>query len=173
MRLSHLSATEARAYAIADNRLADLAGWNREILATELQGLIDLDFEVELTGFTAGQIELILGDADEVQRETENPEDAVPQPLPGPTICQGGDLWVLGRHRLLYRGARNGDTYDLLLEGDAGYADTAIRQWQAHSGKPATLATTGQTFEEVEGARLGTRPIENDQQGAATLEETR
>lgn len=57
--MSHLSAVEKRAYVLADNKLADLAGWDREILATELQGLIDLDFEVELTGFTTAAIDLI------------------------------------------------------------------------------------------------------------------
>jgi len=51
LRLSHLSDAEKRAYVLADNRLAELAGWDKEILAIELQGLIDLDFEVELTGF--------------------------------------------------------------------------------------------------------------------------
>jgi len=51
LRLSHLSAAEKRAYILADNRLAEKAGWDREILAIELQALIDLDFDVELTGF--------------------------------------------------------------------------------------------------------------------------
>src|SRR5829696_3984857 len=49
LRLSHLSEAEQRAYVIADNRLAEKAGWSREILAIELQGLIDLNFDVELT----------------------------------------------------------------------------------------------------------------------------
>jgi ParB-like chromosome segregation protein Spo0J len=52
IRLSHLSETEKRAYILADNRLAEKAGWDREILAIELQGLIELDFDVELTGFS-------------------------------------------------------------------------------------------------------------------------
>ena len=51
LRLSHLSPAEQRAYVLADNKLAENAGWDRELLAIELQGLIDLDFEVELTGF--------------------------------------------------------------------------------------------------------------------------
>ena len=51
LRLSHLSPAEQRAYVLADNKLAENAGWDRELLAVELQGLIDLDFEVELTGF--------------------------------------------------------------------------------------------------------------------------
>jgi ParB/RepB/Spo0J family partition protein len=51
VRLSHPNEVERRAYAIADNKLALNAGWDREILATELQGLIDLDFDVEVTEF--------------------------------------------------------------------------------------------------------------------------
>ena len=53
VRLSHLSEVERRAYVIADNKLALNAGWDREMLAIELQGLVDLDFEIELTGFFA------------------------------------------------------------------------------------------------------------------------
>ena len=60
LRLSHLSEAEQRAYVIADNRLAEKAGWSREILAIELQGLIDLNFDVELTGFEMGEIDLVL-----------------------------------------------------------------------------------------------------------------
>jgi ParB-like chromosome segregation protein Spo0J len=52
LRLSHLSDAERRAYVLADNKLAQNAGWDRDILAIELQGLIDLDIDVELTGFT-------------------------------------------------------------------------------------------------------------------------
>ena len=65
LRLSHLSAAERRAYIIADNKLAQKAGWNREILAIELQGLIDLDFDVELTGFEMDEIDILLDDVDE------------------------------------------------------------------------------------------------------------
>lgn len=68
-RLNHLSPADRRAYIIADNRLAELAGWDPEILASELQALIELDFEVELTGFATGEIDIILGDADEARRE--------------------------------------------------------------------------------------------------------
>lgn len=75
LRLAHLSAAEKRAYILADNKLAELAGWDREILAIELQGLIDLDFAIELTGFEMGEIDIILEDADEAERETSGPED--------------------------------------------------------------------------------------------------
>src|SRR6516164_4196420 len=84
LRLSHLSAADKRAYIIADNRLAEKAGWDREILAIELQGLIDLDFDVELTGFDMGDIELILHDAEEARQESAGAEDEVPEPSSEP-----------------------------------------------------------------------------------------
>ena len=57
VRLSHLSEAEKRAYILADNKLAEKAGWDREILAIELQGLIDLKFEIELTGFETAEVD--------------------------------------------------------------------------------------------------------------------
>src|SRR5436309_9966405 len=61
--LSHLSEADKRAYILADNKLAERAGWDREFLAIELQGLIELDVELELTGFDMAEIDLILEQA--------------------------------------------------------------------------------------------------------------
>ena len=65
VRLSHLSEVERRAYVIADNKLALNAGWDREMLAIELQGLVDLDFEIELTGFSLAEVDIVLDEARE------------------------------------------------------------------------------------------------------------
>ena len=79
LRLSHLSEVERRAYVIADNKLAQNAGWDREILALELQGLLDLDFEVDLTGFGLAEIDMILDDARDGSPDTSSgPEDELP-----------------------------------------------------------------------------------------------
>jgi hypothetical protein len=118
LRLSHLSAAEKRAYVLADNRLAEKAGWDREILAIELQGLIDLDFEVELTGFEMGEIDIILDDAEDAKGEAAGPEDEVPQPLEGPSVSQPGDLWLLGKHRILCGDALDHGAYERLLDGE-------------------------------------------------------
>jgi DNA modification methylase len=118
LRLSHLSETEKRAYILADNRLAEEAGWDREILAIELQGLIDLDFDVEVTGFDMGKIDIILEDADEAKREASGPEDELPDPLAGPAVSRPGDLWVLGKHRLVCGNALDDADYELLLNGE-------------------------------------------------------
>jgi DNA modification methylase len=118
LRLSHLSAAEKRAYVLADNRLAEKAGWDREILAIELQGLIDLDFEVELTGFETGEIDLILEDADAAKGEAAGPEDEIPDLSPGLVVSQTGDMWLLGKHRLLCGDARDDDAYKGLVAGE-------------------------------------------------------
>src|SRR5437870_5201822 len=57
LRLSHLTSVQRRAYVIADNKLAQNAGWDREVLAIELQGLMKMDFDVELTGFSLAEID--------------------------------------------------------------------------------------------------------------------
>jgi ParB-like chromosome segregation protein Spo0J len=63
VRLSHLSDAEKRAYILADNRLAEKAGWDRSLLVLELQGLIDIGFDVEVTGFEMPEIDLLLDEA--------------------------------------------------------------------------------------------------------------
>src|ERR1700722_8577192 len=65
LALSHLNATERRAYVMADNKLALNAGWDKETLAIELQALVDLNFDVELTGFSVAEIDLTLDDSRE------------------------------------------------------------------------------------------------------------
>jgi DNA modification methylase len=116
-RLSHLSDSEKRAYILADNKLAEKAGWDRELLAIELQGLIELDVDIELTGFEMAEVDLILEDAREASAAPNGPEDKVPEHAPGPAVTQTGDLWVLAKHRLLCGDARDQTAYDRLLEG--------------------------------------------------------
>jgi DNA modification methylase len=116
-RLSHLSDADKRAYILADNRLAEKAGWDKELLAIELQGLIDLNVEVELTGFEMPEIDVILEEAREASGAPRGPEDHVPQYRSGPVVTQVGDLWVLGNHCLLCGDARDQVAYDSLLEG--------------------------------------------------------
>jgi len=118
LRLSNLSPTEKRAYILADNKLAEKAGWDREILAIELEALIDLDFEVELTGFEMGEIDLLLEEAKTASGESAGPEDKIPDPGAGPGVSQPGDLWLLGKHRILCGNALHRDAYERLLDGE-------------------------------------------------------
>jgi len=115
-QLSHLSETDKRAYILADNKLAEKAGWDKELLAIELQGLIELDVDIELTGFDTSEIDIILENAREANGDPSGPEDEVPNSL-GPAVTQTGDLWLLGTHRLLCGDARDQAAYDRLLEG--------------------------------------------------------
>lgn len=114
LALSHLSDAERRAYVLADNKLALNAGWDTEILAIELQGLIDLDFDVELTGFSLAEIDLTLDRAADADPDTvDAPEDSVPDA--GPAVTHRGDLWLLGRHRLLCGDARSPEDFEVLM----------------------------------------------------------
>jgi ParB-like nuclease domain len=83
LRLSHLSAADKRAYIIADNRVAEKAGWDRELLSIELQALIDIDFDIELTGFETSAVDIILEDAEEAKGRPVGIEDEAPEPLNG------------------------------------------------------------------------------------------
>jgi len=115
LALSHLSEAERRAYVLADNKLALNAGWDHEILAIELQALVDLDFEVELTGFSLAEIDLVIEEADEADPGgIDAPEDAVIFAA-GLPVSHQGDLWQLGRHKLLCGDARSGVDFEALL----------------------------------------------------------
>lgn len=118
LALSHLSAAERRAYVLADNKLALNAGWDRDILAIELQALVDLEFEVELTGFSLAEIDLVLDEAGDADPDGQDPaEDVVPF-ADGTPVTQSGDTWQLGRHRLLCGDTRNGSDLDKLMAGE-------------------------------------------------------
>ena len=116
LRLDHLTEEQVRAYVIADNKLAENAGWDRDLLAIELQGLAEceLDFDLEVVGFETAEIDLLIGSG---FAETEaDPADASPSiDLSEPTVSRLGDLWQIGPHRLLCADALSGDSYDRLV----------------------------------------------------------
>src|SRR5580704_2997652 len=122
VHLSHLSEVERRAYVIADNKLALNAGWDREMLAIELQGPVDLDFEVELTGFSLAEVDIVLDEARE--SATDGADASIEDTIPpyrheGPAVTQPGDLWMLGRHKLICGDAREAGAYAALLGDEA------------------------------------------------------
>ena len=112
--LSHLSEVQIRAYRIADNRLAELSGWDDELLRLELGDLaeISLDFNLEITGFDTAALDLMLSDTP----GSANPDDAVPEPAVL-AVSRLGDLWQLGRHRLFCGDAQDVESYQRLLDG--------------------------------------------------------
>jgi len=91
IELAHLSDAERRVYIIADNRLAELAGWDRDILAIEFQALseLDLDFDLEITGFETAELDLLLDGPDTDQAD---PDDDVSQLEIGPAVTKLGDI---------------------------------------------------------------------------------
>ena len=117
VRLSHLNEAEKRAYVIADNRLAEKAGWDPEILAIELQGLIDIGFDVELTGFETPEIDLILEESHDASRKSLTADDRTPAPSFGPPISRVNDVWLLDGHRVMCGDARSAAAYATLLGG--------------------------------------------------------
>ena len=115
VRLSHLSEVERRAYVIADNKLALNAGWDKDLLAIELQALVDLDFEMELTGFSLAEVDLVLDEASERSIPgPQGPENVIPA-YPTSAVTRHGDVWQCGRHRVICGDARDSEAYRSLL----------------------------------------------------------
>jgi hypothetical protein len=109
--LEKLSPDQIRAYVIADNRLAEDAGWDEQFLKIELQHLIALsDVDVLITGFEVAEIDLIIGPAS----IEEDPDDQLPEEI-GKIITQTGDLWCLGEHRLYCGDARMESSFSALM----------------------------------------------------------
>lgn len=100
LRLAHLTDAQKRAYIIADNQLALNAGWDESILATELQALEGLEFDLGLIGFDSGELDRLLALGDDDAGVDDGAADEVPEVRPD-AITQSGDVWLLGKHRLM------------------------------------------------------------------------
>jgi len=99
--LAHLSEVQRRALVIADNRIAENAGWNEELLAEELAALQELRFDLDLVGFSDDELADLLGEIEGgVATGAVEGEDDIPA-TPVAPVSRPGDLWVLGNHRLL------------------------------------------------------------------------
>jgi DNA modification methylase len=111
IRLEDLSPDQVRAYAIADNRLAEKAGWDQSILAIELQHLLTIDSELDvtITGFDTPEIDLLLSGTDE-----PDPNDSF-EMSDGQATSQPGSLWQLGRHRILCANAIEQNSYSKVM----------------------------------------------------------
>jgi DNA modification methylase len=118
--LEHLTPEQARAFAIADNRLTEIATWDENLLGQQLRELseLDLTFSIEVTGFEIGEIDLLI----ENTARKEDAADHLPKPAPGPAICHPGDVWQLGRHRILCGSAIEEHAYAILMGEDRAAA---------------------------------------------------
>jgi DNA modification methylase len=113
IRLEGLSEDQIRAYIIADNKLAENAGWDKSILAIELQHLLTLDgadFDVTVTGFEVAEIDLILQEAAQ-----DDPDDFIEPTNTGTAVTKPGDLWLLGKHKILCGSALDESSFSVLM----------------------------------------------------------
>jgi DNA modification methylase len=117
--LEGLSEAKKRALLLADNKIADNAGWNRQLLAVELpelaELLIDEDLDISITGFEPVEIDQIATDFEE---DTSDPADTIESEwLAGSVVSKLGDIWKLGEHRLSCGDARDAGDIDRLMSG--------------------------------------------------------
>lgn len=166
LRLSGLDGARRRAYALADNQLALAAGWDRGLLAIELQALVDLDFDIEVTGFSLADIDLVLdetpaGKTPSGRRPADTPAAAsaiaTPADLAPDAVTRDADQWLLDRHHVFCDGTRNLAALDRVLLGepvvfvarDAADCDRIVQRFRHLTGHDAVLAATGASFAEV------------------------
>lgn len=113
IRLENLDPNQVRGLILADNKLAESAGWDRKLLSIELQHLLTVDetFDLTVTGFQMGEIDLILQEhaGEETQEEVADIDSTEP------AVTRVGDLWHLGKHRLLCGNALDGACYERLM----------------------------------------------------------
>ena len=109
----HLSEAQKRAYIIADNRLALNAGWDAEMLSVEISDLQGVDFDISLLGFDDAELNKLLSDNDDVQEDDFD----VDTELKKPTTTKPGDIWLLGKHRLVCGDSTKAETFELLMDG--------------------------------------------------------
>ena len=118
--LEHLTDGQARAYLIADNRLAENSEWDERLLAEQLKQLseLNLDFALDVTGFEIGEIDLRIEDLSAAGDKDEARADAVPDPLTGKPVTRLGDIWILNDHRVLCGSALDKVSYAALMQGE-------------------------------------------------------
>jgi DNA modification methylase len=112
--LGHLSPQQRRAYMVADNRLGDLSKWDGKALAGIMLELAeaDLSFDIEAAGFSVGEIDLMVAEAD----GADDADDEIPEP--GPIITQLSDVWELGEHLVLAGSALDESSYSAIIDQD-------------------------------------------------------
>ncbi|HEY0012110.1 MAG TPA: DNA methyltransferase [Allosphingosinicella sp.] len=111
IRASFVSDEDRRAFAIADNRMSELSEWDDALLKAELEALFECDFDISITGFDLGDLDLGFTAAVEAE-----PADVLDPG--GQTVSRPGDLWHIGPHRLYCGNARDSTSYEALTAGE-------------------------------------------------------
>ena len=119
VRLEHMSAAQKKAYIIADNKLALNAGWDEELLALELKELLAIDdgFAIGITGFTIAEVDGLI-EGLSVEEPGSPREEVLPPVVDGPAVTGLGDVWRLGKHRLICGDSLSSDVVGLLMAGE-------------------------------------------------------
>jgi DNA modification methylase len=146
IRLGHLTDAQARAFRLADNRIALNAGWDEAMLAAELDRLKEDGVDLDLLGFAEDELDRLLDGLGQGGASEE--EDEVPEP-PAQAVTRPGDLWILGRHRLLCGDATVATDVQRLLDGarphlmvtDPPYGVEYDPNWRNESGVSVTART--------------------------------
>jgi len=143
--LGHLTEAQRRAYRIADNKLTELGTWDEALLSSELNDLLAEDFDLSLIGFDDAELEALLAGGGDPEAASGEGEDDIPE-VPETPISRPGDLWLLGKHRLLCGDATvatdvahvlNG-VLPLLMVTDPPYGVQYDPGWRNKAGAAAT-----------------------------------
>ncbi len=138
---------------LADNKLALNADWDPDLLAQELQDLSNIDFDLDLIGFSLAEIDLVLDEAREASPDTRDaPEDALPDRSDA-VVTQRGDLWKLGEHYLLCGDAREPADFARLMHGRK--ADLVF------TDPPYNVRIDGNVWENAGISSIGAGPVRN------------
>lgn len=154
VELSHLSPMQAKALRLADNKLAELATWNEEVLALEFKDLLEADlslnlnFDLSITGFSSAEIDRVVDRADRTANDTR--DEDVPDVDPDPPVSQLGDIWELGEHRILCGNALDEVSYLALMAGQP--AAVGIHDFPYNVPIQGHVSGTGKHNEFVMGA---------------------
>lgn len=156
LRLGHLSEAQKRAYIIADNKLALNAGWDETLLALELADLKAMDYDLGLTGFDLGEIDELIAGLDATP-EGQTAADAVPE-VRAEAISKPGDVWVLGRHRIMCGDSTSATDVATLLGGgmphlmvtDPPYGVEYDADWRNHALRADGSPSNGRAIGTVE-----------------------
>ena len=158
--INHLSERQLKALVIADNRLAEQATWNRKLLREQLKALsvIELDFDIEAIGFEIGEIDLLIEGTEPVTKGDGDPADALPETTTSAQVSKLGDVWSLGRHRVLCGNSLDESSFSTLMQDrranvvitDPPYNRAGIHLTEPSSIRPTELKIVADEMNESE-----------------------
>ena len=115
--LGHMTEAQRMAYRIADNKLAELGGWDEALLSQQLKKLLADDFDLGLIGMPEDELDALLADADDHPAISDDAADTIPEP-PADPITRPGDIWALGKHRLCCGDSTDPAAVAKLMQGE-------------------------------------------------------